>query len=210
MSKPLYVSNPEQWLQENVHGPDLFGIVIFRGSWCKYDKYYLRKLGHFLKTVKEDVTLVAWTSEGEAGAKKADEEWGLTKDCGYKMVIGDDTNALANHLVDDVVLEHLKTATPAEAKVQDLVQEGSYPNGIVMPGMVWYAHHGNLVFQWCSPFEEPGLGGPDRPEPNDFWNHLLRRKFALDQGSAVMPIHGEDLKMCTNDFEVTLSQCDIL
>jgi len=136
MSKPLYVTNPEQWLNDNVKNDDLFGIVIFRGSWCKYDKFYLRKLGQLHKSVmkNQDVKLVAWTSEGEEGAKKADEEWGLTKEYGYDMVIGDDSCALAKHLKEDFVLEHLVFATPEEAHVQDLVPEGSYPEGIAMPG----------------------------------------------------------------------------
>ena len=150
--KPLYVTDAEKWLKETVKGPDLLCIVFFRGSWCKYDKYYLRKLGqHHITTMKaEKVTLIAWTSEGAAGAKKADEEWGLTKEFGYDMVIGDETNALANHLKEDEILPGLVTATPGEAHVAEQVPEGSYPNGIVMPAMIWYAHHGNLVLQWES------------------------------------------------------------
>ena len=214
--KPLYVTNPEKWLEETVKGtPELVCIVLFRGSWCKYDKYYLRKLGqHHITTMKnEKVTLIAWTSEGAAGAKKADEEWGLTKDFGYDLVIGDETNALANHLKEDEVLPGLITATPGEAKVaQNLITEGAYPNGIVMPAMVWYAHHGNLVLQWESKFEEAsGWGGPSgRPEVANLWEMILKRKHALDHGNAIMPVHGDSIKLCAYDWEVNLSNCSVL
>ena len=211
-SKPLYVTNPEQWLQEQATGPDLLCLILFRGAWCKYDKHYLRKLGHHHITTmkKENVRLIAWTSQGEEAAKKADQEWGLANEFGYDLVIGDETLALAKYLMEDEILPGLKIATPEEAKVQDLVPKNSYPNGIVMPGMVWYAHHGNLVFQWASRFEEPGLGGPNRPEPLDLWEHILKRKHALDHGNAIMPVHGNELKMCTNDVEIFFSNCVIL
>lgn len=210
-SKPLYVSNPEQWLDETVKGPDLVCLVIFRGSWCKYDAYYLKKLGQHHKTVmsKENVKLIAWTSEGEEGAKKADELWGLTKDFGYDLVIGDETNALAEWLKEDEILPNLVVKTPEEAKVQNLVTSGTYPNGIVMAGQVWWAHHGMIAFEWASAFEEPGLGGPGRPDPAWVWEQVLKRKHALDHGSTVMPVHGKDIKMCTSDMDVTMSSCSV-
>lgn len=210
--KPLYVTNPEQWLDTTVKGPDLVCIVIFRGSWCKYDKHYLRTLGGHHRSVmkKENVKMIAWTSEGEAGAKKADEEWGLTKDYGYDMVIGDDTNALANWLKEDEILPNLVTKTPEEAKVADLITPGSHSNGIVMAGQAWWAHHGMIAFEWASKFEEPDCGGPGRPEPKWVWEQVLKRKHALDHGNAVMPVHGDDIKMCASDFEVTLAGCSIL
>jgi hypothetical protein len=158
----------------------------------------------------ENVKLLAWTSEGEEGAKRADKEWGLTKEFGYDMVIGDETNALANWLKEDEVLPDLVTATPEQAHVKDQVKEGSYPNGMVQPGMVWYAHHGNMVFHWVKPFNaETGWGGPGRPEPLDLWQQVLKRKHALDHGSAVMPSHGT-MQMCSNDLEVNMSNCGIL
>jgi len=88
-------------------------LIIFRGAWCKCDKYYLRKLGHHHVTTmkKENVRLVAWTSQGEEAAKKADKEWGL--------VIGDETLALAKYLMEDEILPGLKIATPQEAKVKE-------------------------------------------------------------------------------------------
>ena len=109
--------------------------------------------------------MIAWTSEGANGAKKANEEWELTSKFGYDEVLGDDTNALAKYLVDDCILEHLKTMTPEEANVQDKVTEGTYPNGLVQPGMIWYAHHGSLVLQWEAKVEPPHFGGPNRPLP---------------------------------------------
>lgn len=195
-----------QWLTETFEGPDIVCIVIFRGSWCKYDRHYLKKLGEHHKTaeMKEKVRLVAWTSEGADGASKADREWGLTKDYGYDSVIGDETNALANYLIEDEILPDIAIKTPSEAKVGDLVTPGTYPNGMVMPGMLWYAHHGNMVFQWAAKWDEScdTPGGPGRPEPDDLWKQVLKRKHALDLGNAVMPSHGTDVKLCTTKAEV--------
>lgn len=202
-----------QWLEETAAGPDLLCIVIFRGSWCKYDKHYLQKLGHHHKTTmkKEKVQIIAWTSEGEAGAARADKEWGLTEDFGYDAVLGDETNALANWLKEDEILPRLVTATPEEAHVTHLLPEGStYPNGIVMPGMVWYAHHGNPVFQWEKTCEAPEYGGPGRPDPVALWEAVLKRKHALDHGNAVMPCHGTAMKLCSTDLDLFASSCSIL
>lgn len=171
----LYVTNPEQWVKELSEGNDFVGIVIFRGSWCKFDKHYMQKLGRFNKEKmkKDGLKLIAWTSQGPEGAKKADEDWGLTKDFGYDQVLGDDTNALAKYLVDDCILEHLVTMSPEDAKLTEQVSKGpgTYPNGIVMPGMIWFAHHGSLVLQWESKVEEPDFGGPHRPVPQG--KHLV-------------------------------------
>ena len=168
---PLYVSNPEKWLNDLTTSNDFVGIVIFQGSWCKYDKHYLHRLGkhNMEKMMGEGLKLIAWTSEGPEGAKKADEEWGLTKDFGFSEVIGDDTNALANYLVEDCILEHLVTKSPEEAKVTGLIKEGTYPNGIVQPGMIWYAHHGSLVLQWESKGEDASFFTPTRPNPPGKW-----------------------------------------
>jgi hypothetical protein len=168
--KPQYITDPETWLQKLTKENDFVGVVIFRGSWCKFDKHYLQKLGKFnMDKMKmesnEKLHLIAWTSEGPEGAKKADESWGLTKDFGFDQVIGDETNALAKYLVDDCLLENLVTMTPEEAKVQNLVTAGTYPNGLVQPGMIWYAHHGSLVLQWESKAQAPDFGGPNRPHP---------------------------------------------
>ena len=165
--KSEYITNPEKWLKELTEANDFVGIVIFRGSWCKFDKHYLQKLGKFnIEKMKSDgLKLIAWTSEGADGAKKADEEWGLTKDYGFADVLGDETNALAKYLVDDCILENLVTMTPAEAHVEDKITAGTYPNGMVQPGMIWYAHHGSLVLQWEAKVEAPDFGGPNRPLP---------------------------------------------
>ena len=162
---PLFVSDPEKWLNDLTSQSDFVGIVIFQGSWCKYDEYYLHKLGKYNKEKMkaEGLKLIAWTSEGPEGAKKADEKWGLTKNYGFEQVIGDETNALAKYLVDDCILEHLVTMTPEEANAKDMV--GTYPNGIVQPGMVWYAHHGSLVLQWESKAKPKGFFAPTRPNP---------------------------------------------
>jgi hypothetical protein len=165
--KPLYASDPEKWLNDLTAKNDFVGIVIFRGSWCKYDKHYLRKLGKYNKdTIQSDqLKLIAWTSEGAEGAKKADEAWELTSKFGFDEVIGDDTNALAKYLVEDCILEKLVTMTPEEANVKNQVTPDTYPNGMVQPGMIWYAHHGSLVLQWESDVTPPHFGGPNRPHP---------------------------------------------
>jgi hypothetical protein len=155
-----------QWLSDITSSSSLLCIVIFRGSWCKYDRHYLRKLGEYYKNMAdpEKVRLVAWTSEGEAGAAKADRDWKLRDEYGYDAVIGDETIALANYLIEDEILPDLAIKTPDEAKVQHLVDMKSYPNGIVMPGMVWYAHQGSMVFQWVAPFDDSITmpGGPGK------------------------------------------------
>mmetsp|Transcript_5361 Transcript_5361/g.11357 ORF Transcript_5361/g.11357 Transcript_5361/m.11357 type:complete len:223 (-) Transcript_5361:64-732(-) len=211
-----YVTDPEKWLDETVHGPDLCCIVIFRGSWCKYDHYYLKKLGTHHKNImkKENVKLIAWTSEGPEAAKKADEEWGLTKEHSYDLVLGDETNALANYLKEDMILEDLVVTTPDDAKVSAEEQKamvGTYPNGMVNPAMVWYAHHGNLVLNWTSKFdvEKGETGEKGRPDIDQVWEHVVKRKHALDHGNAVMPAHG-DMKLCAvSDAELQTAGCII-
>eukprot|EP00529_Nitzschia_sp_RCC80_P035626 CAMPEP_0113474192 /NCGR_PEP_ID=MMETSP0014_2-20120614/18451_1 /TAXON_ID=2857 /ORGANISM="Nitzschia sp." /LENGTH=178 /DNA_ID=CAMNT_0000367019 /DNA_START=436 /DNA_END=969 /DNA_ORIENTATION=+ /assembly_acc=CAM_ASM_000159 len=171
----LYVTDPEKWLNDLTSNNDFVGIVIFRGSWCKYDKHYLQRLGDFSKNKMESqhLKLIAWTSEGADGAKKADEEWSLTKDHGFSEVIGDDTCAFSKYLVDDCLLEKLVTTpSPKDINVEDIIKKqnspGTYPNGLVQPAMVWYAHHGSLVLQWEAVVEQSsGFGGPNRPNPPD-------------------------------------------
>ena len=134
-----YVKNSEAWLEHVTTTNDFVCIVFFRGHWCKYDEHYLKLLGKFNKEKmeKEGLKIIAWTSEGAEGAKKADEAWGLTKDFGFYQVLGDDTNALPEFLKDDMLLPHIVTATPEEAHVQDQVASGTYPNGMVQPAMCW-------------------------------------------------------------------------
>jgi len=164
---PLYVSDPEKWLNELTSQNDFVGIVIFQGHWCKYDKHYLHKLGKYnMEKMKgEGLRLYAWTSEGADGAKKADEQWGLTTEFGFEEVIGDETNALAKYLVEDCILENILTKTPEEANVKHLVTEGTYPNGMVLPCMIWYAHRGSLVLQWESKGDKAGFFTATRPNP---------------------------------------------
>ena len=140
MTDKEYIQNPEAWLERVTTENDFVCIVIFRGHWCKYDEHYLKALGTFHKSTmeKEGLKLIAWTSEGAEGAAKADAAWGLTTNkYGFYRVLGDSTNALANWLKEDELLPHLVTATPEEAHVKDLVEPGSYPNGMVQPGMLW-------------------------------------------------------------------------
>jgi len=134
-----YITDPETWLDKVTTENDFVCIVIFRGHWCKYDEFYLKALGEFNKStmVKEGLKLIAWTSEGPDGAAKADTAWGLISQYGFTQVIGDSSNALANYLKEDQLLPDIVTTTPQEAHVEDKVDPGSYPNGIVQPAMLW-------------------------------------------------------------------------
>lgn len=104
----------------------------------------------------------------------------MTKDLGFEQILGDDTNALAKHLIEDVILPDLIIKTPEEAGVKDLIGQvgAAYPNGIVMPGRVWYAHHGSApVFEWSHKCDGPGpCGGPLRPDLAAMWEQVLKRK----------------------------------
>lgn len=206
-SKPLYVQDPEAWIHSVADQEDDFVcIVIFRGSWCNCDKMYLQKLGQYkVDTMKKDfgVKLIAWTSEGAEGASKADEAWQLTSQYGYDQVIGDDSNKLASYLIDEVILPDLVVSDPKEIKVDHLITPGTYPNGIVQPGMVWYAHLGTLVLQWQAKVEPPYYGGPNRPDPAELWHQLEKRKHALDIGSTIMPMHDfKHTHMCVTPEDI--------
>jgi len=194
--KPLYVTNPEQWLQEVTKAHEYVCIIIFRGHWCSYDHAYLTEFGELHKAqMKENgVHLIAWTSEGEEGAKMANERWGLAEKYDYNQVIGDETNALANWLKEDELLPQLVTSTPLEAQVTHKILPNTYPNGIVQPGVAFYAHHGILVMHWEAKVSKPTYGGAHRPQPEDMWSRVKHRKHALDDGNAAMPINGSSLK----------------
>ena len=78
-NKPLFVTNPEVWLQKENEAHAFVCIVIFRDSWCKFDKHHLTALGKHNEShmKQEQVYLIAWTSEGAEGAAKTDAEWNL-------------------------------------------------------------------------------------------------------------------------------------
>ena len=106
--------------------------------------------------------------------------------------------------MEDEILPDLTIIKPDEAKITDYITPGSYPNGIVMPAMIWYAHHGNIVFQWVSKYD-PSADlpcGPGRPDFDDLWKQVKKRKHALDLGSSVMPSHGTDIKLVATDADV--------
>jgi hypothetical protein len=187
----LFVTDPEKWLQETAHGCDLLCLVIFCNK--DYDKHYLHRLG---LTSMTNVKLVAWTSQDAKAANKANTDWKLTADYKYSQVLGDETNALANYLIEDQVLPDLHIETSAD-----------YPNGMAWPAMVWYAHHGSIVLQWSMP---SAANLSDRPDPATIYQHVLKRKHALDHGNAIMPIHGSDIKMCKNDHDVDAHKCTML
>lgn len=154
---PLYVSNPEAWLQKIGHDHDVLCVVLFRGAWCPFDKHYLELLG---PTKPKGCFMVAWTSQGEEGAAEAKEMWSLAD---FDMVIGDKSAALAKYLVDDVILPDLDINPPREEtkKAHNLTDDD-----LVQPGMVIYAHKGNLCMHWEAPVNEAnGYGAANRPEP---------------------------------------------
>ena len=211
---PLYVSDPEKWLQRTIDTPDLVCILFFRGSWCKYDRFYLRELGKFVQQQQhsqEKVKLIAWTSEGAQGAQKANQEWRLTTEFGFDAVIGDESNALANYfkdfLTEEEILGDLEILPLADLNAGDNAQKavGTYPHGVALPCMLWYAHHGSLVLEWAS----TNKGGPGRPDLPEMWQKIVKRQKALEHGNATMPAHGK-CKLCADDVQVTLSQCNIL
>jgi hypothetical protein len=207
------------------NGEEILCIVVFLGAWSKTDKYYLQSLGDYITLqVKNEqlrslssppssrlqhpilsVKLIAWTSEGPAGAKRAIDEWKLTSEHGFTQVIGDETNALAKYLVNDELLPKLQTV-PLEEYLsarrkddnEDEIGDGppsssTYPNGMVLPGQIWFARRGVVVEQW--EFEKESspnsFGGKNsgRPCPVSIWNELQKRVASLRSGNAVMPHH---------------------
>lgn len=204
-TEKLYVTNPEQWLNDLRNKNDFVGVVIFRGSWCKYDKHYLQKLGDYSKGKMADhnLHLIAWTSEGEEGARAADENWGLTRDHGFDQVLGDETCALSRFLVEDGWLSKLTTSSSlSEIKPTESTESpGSYRNGVVQPGMIWYAHH-TVVLEWEATVEPPYFGATNRPNPRELFEEVLKRKHELDKGDTVVVVHGNRLKQCCTPMEV--------
>lgn len=163
---PLYVSDPEKWLQQTIDTPDLVCILVFRGSWCKYDRFYLRELGKFyqhkIKPTGEKAKIIAWTSEGPKGAQKADQEWRLTAELGFDAVIGDESNALANYfkefLTEEEILGDMDILPLADLQAGDDVKKAvsTYHNGVALPCMLWYAHSGSLVLEVRKPRSHSG------------------------------------------------------
>jgi hypothetical protein len=158
---PLYVSDPEKWIHEVGHDNDILCVVIFRGVWCPYDKHYLELLG---PTKPEKCYMVAWTSQGEDAAKEAQEQWNLTD---YDLVTGDKTASLAKYLIEDELLPKLNISPAGDAtKVKYSLRDDDYPEGLVQPGMVIFAHKGNLVMHWEAEVTEANLyGAANRPDP---------------------------------------------
>ena len=215
MSSDLYITDPEKWLQETIEAHDLVCILFFRGSWCKYDRYYLKELGKFyqnqLKAGGDEATIIAWTSEGAEGAKKMDEDLKLTTELGFAQVLGDETNALAKYFKDflkeEEILGDLDIVDVKTLKADDDIKKSpsTYPTGLASPCILWYAHKGMLVLEWAS----ANNGGPGRPDCAEMWAKVQKRKHALEKGNVTMPAH-KNIKLCADDWQVTLSQCVLL
>lgn len=157
---PLYVTDPEKWIHEIGHNHDILCLVIFRGSWCPFDKHYLELLG---PTKPSNCYMVAWTSQGEDAAKEAQEQWNLAD---YDLVIGDKTAALAKYFIEDEILPKLDiNPLRDELKAKHGLGDNEYPEGLVQPGMVIFAHKGNLVMHWEAEVTEGNLyGAANRPD----------------------------------------------
>ena len=199
---PKYVTDPEGWIDDVTTAHEYVCLIIFRGSWCSFDKYYLTQFGTMRKEMEADgVHLIAWTSEGEEGAKRADEAWKLTSKWGYDQVIGDSTCALGKFLKEDETLPKLIISSVEEAKVSSKIHPGTYKNGLVQPALVFYAHHGILVLHWEAKVRPSGYGASQRPVPSEVWRKVQKRKHALDMGNAVLPADGSKLKQCCNSLD---------
>lgn len=160
-NNPLYVSDPEKWIHQIGQDHDVLCLVIFRGAWCLYDKHYLELLG---PAKPEGCYMVAWTSQGEEGAKEVQEQWDISS---FDLVIGDKTAALAKYLIDDVILPKLDISPPRDAlKTNHNFGDRDYPEGLVQPGMAIFAHKGSLCMHWEAEVNEANLyGAANRPDP---------------------------------------------
>jgi len=165
-------------LHKTIENSDFVCLVTFKGSWCEQDKKYLQELGEFCKKQSSNVELIAWTSESQLDADRANKEWRLTEDYGF-TVLGDETNKLADWLRENEMLPEITT-----------VQHAGYPNGMVLPAQVWWAHHGTPIVEWCLVRD-----GPERPQPEAVWTQACKRKHALDLGNTIAPNHGTSLEM---------------
>jgi hypothetical protein len=157
---PQYVSDPEKWIHDIGHVHEILCLVIFRGSWCPFDQQYLKLLGD---SKPSNCFLVAWTSQGEEAAREVEDKWNLPN---VNMVIGDKTAALAKYFIEDEILPEL-TIQPIreELKHKHSLGDDEYPEGLVQPGMVIFAHKGNLIMHWEAPVTEAnGYGAANRPE----------------------------------------------
>lgn len=194
MSPPKYVTDPEGWIADLNKAHDIVCIVIFRGTWCIYDKHYLKLLA---KHKPPQSYLVAWTSEEEeiSNAKQIG---------GYDLVIGDKTNALPLYLKEDELLPDLVITSHDEIDPGDDAPIGQYSQGMCQPGLIIFAHHGNLACHWeqTTLTQETAYGAARRPNPKKIWEEVAHRKHALDMGNAVMPVHGSKLEMCTHVGDV--------
>mmetsp|Transcript_15112 Transcript_15112/g.23460 ORF Transcript_15112/g.23460 Transcript_15112/m.23460 type:complete len:248 (+) Transcript_15112:56-799(+) len=202
----LYITNPEQWLQNLTERYEYVCIVLFRGHWCKFDEHYLKLLGQYQVDHMQpegEVKLIAWTSEGPDGARQADEAWNLRSKYGYAAVLGDNTCALGKYMQETELLPKLVISSAEEAHLpKDRVSKDAYPNGLVQPGMMFYAHHGVEVLHWEAKVSRPFYGATTRPVPSEVWRKVKKRKKSLDEGNAIMPVKGTKLAQCTSALEV--------
>ncbi|MGV2389322.1 MAG UNVERIFIED_CONTAM: hypothetical protein LVR29_16925 [Microcystis novacekii LVE1205-3] len=159
-ASPLYVSDPEKWIHDLGHEHDILFLVIFRGAWSPLDKHYLELLG---PTKPSNCYMVAWTSQGEEGAAEAKEKWHLEN---FDLVIGDKTASLAKYLIEDEILPQLDiNPVREELKTKYSIGDEDYPEGLVQPGMVLFAHKGNLIMHWEAEVSEATLyGAANRPD----------------------------------------------
>ena len=113
------------------------------------------------------------------------KEWKLSES-GYSLVVGDDTNTLAAHLVEDQLLPKLSVQPLEDIQVKEsktFSRPTGYPNGLVQPGMVIYAHRGNMIMHWEAKVEKSNVyGAANRPLPEG----TLARFDALGYEAALL------------------------
>ena len=104
---------------------------------------------------------------------------------------------------DEELLPKLVITPKTDAHLpKDVFISGEYPNGIVQPAMLFYAHHGVEVLNWVAKVNRPYYGASSRPAPSEVWRKVQKRKESLDHGNAVLPAQGSKLKQCTTAFDV--------
>lgn len=150
----MTITDPSQWLDDQIASRPLTALVFFRGAWCPFCQGYLKELnGQFLKDLREaGGELFAVTAQSTAAAEAAKADWGLDY-----PVLSDASIALAKRF--DVAITPKAQSPLAEVP-------GEYPNGMSQPGVVILDQTGKTLVHWAiNPSEMNGNGAYDRPLP---------------------------------------------
>mmetsp|Transcript_22745 Transcript_22745/g.33729 ORF Transcript_22745/g.33729 Transcript_22745/m.33729 type:complete len:192 (-) Transcript_22745:364-939(-) len=172
----VLAKDPEAWLHSVFREHDensVVMIVFFRSSSDPYDQEYFK----LLKECKPSNSyVVAVSAEAEPSEPKE----------GVDLVLSDPTHALANYYKEDELLPGITFTDPKDG----------FPNGMVQPAFIVYAHHGTECAHWeqSDVSEATEFGAANRPEPKALWEAVMHRKHALDNGNAAIPVHGSKLE----------------